>query len=290
MTTATDEKRQYRPMSESVKICLYGEWSTGKTEQIRWLAKTVGADKLLIVSAEGGLGTVKSLVESRPEMVVRVNRLGDLSEPFNPQTAAKLIAAGSPVALRHAWLTVKEFAADPSRWVVIDGGSEIMYWIANEQITAVEALFELKAVGQEPPDRLKPFGRFLGNNGSIQMPQVYGKIGRDIENLLAAWTALPCNLMVNFLEDMTGSTGFDKCKPYGPHVPGKVGLRAVMGSFDFVGRLMRRADGLTAGFRTTGEYLARVRADWEAGVKIPSEMPSFQLDRFLALLDGKNAD
>lgn len=278
------------PNSESLKICLYGDWSTGKTEQIRWLARRVGVENLLVLSAEGGLSTIKSVIEQRPAMVVKVNRLGSPGERYDEAKVGKEIAAGNPVSLRQAWPAVKAFADSPARWVAVDGASEITSWLSNEQITNTEALYEMKSLGQDPPDYLKPYGRFLGNNGSIQMPQVYGRIGRDIENLLSAWTGLPCNLLWNFLEDMTGSTGFEKCPPYGPHVPGKVGLRAVMGSFDFVGRMMNRQGKCVAGFRTTPQYLARVRADWEAGVKIPSEIENFRLDSFLDLLAGKPRD
>lgn len=293
MTDKTTEQAEaqptYRPI-ETLKIALYGEWSTGKTEQIRWLGKTVGLENLMIVSAEGGLSTIKSVIEQRPQMVVRVNCLGDVA--IDAARAAKLaekaIAEGLPISLRQAWPIIRAFATGNNRWIAVDGGSEIMSWIANEQISNTETLYDLKSVSADIPDRLKPYGRFLGNNGSIQVPQIYGRIGRDIENLLAAWTALPCNLLWNFLEDMTGSTGFEKCKPFGPHIPGKVGLRAVMGSFDFVGRMMVKQGKSVVGFRTTAEYLARVRADWEAGIKITAEIEEFRLDKFVGLLTNGN--
>lgn len=274
---------------ETLKLALYGEWSTGKTEQIRWLTKLVGPENVLILSAEGGLGTIKSVIERQPEMVIRVNNLtGTIRDEVAKR---KAIIDGQPMGLRDAWSVFKDFAAaDRNHWVVVDGGSEILSWIANEQISNTEALYDLRCTNRAIPDHLQPYGRFINDKGNIQMPQIYGRIGRDIENLLAAWTGLPCNLMWNFLEDMTGSNGFEKTPPYGPHVPGKVGLRAVMGSFDFVGRMMRREGKCVVGFRSTPMYMARVRADWEAGIKIPNEIADFRLDSFIKLISGNNTE
>jgi hypothetical protein len=128
----------------------------------------------------------------------------------------------------------------------------------------------------------------MSDKGAIDAMRIYGRVGRDSQNLLNAWVALPCNLYCNYLEDMTGSSGYEKVPPYGPDVPGKVGLKAVMSSFDFVGRLSYDGKGeLVAGFDSRSNYyMARTRED-RTVVEIPNEIANFRLDKFVQLIKGE---
>jgi hypothetical protein len=247
--------------TDTLKIAGYGRYGSRKTLQIGHLIELVGPANVLVVSAEHGLGTIRSKVD--PANVITVTNYTDV---------------------RANWKTVAAFAA-PDRWICMDGASQVMEWIANEQFAGADRYFDAKARGLEIKDADKPFGRFMSDKGSIDAMRIYGRIGRDSELFLSSWIGLPCNLYFNYLEDMTQSSGYEKTIPWGPDVPGKVGLRSVMSSFDFVFRLTFNADGkLTAGFNPASNvYLARTRED-RTLVNIPTEITDFNLAEFVTLV------
>lgn len=252
-----------QPFTDTLKIAGYGRYGSRKTLQIGHLIDLVGSANVLTVSAEHGLGTIRSKVD--PANVVVVTNYRDV---------------------QTNWKRVVEFASGgPNRWVCMDGGSQVVEWMANEQFAGADRYFEAKARGLEIKDSDKPFGRFMSDKGSIDTMRIYGRIGRDSELFLSAWIGLPCNLYFNYLEDMTQSSGYEKTIPWGPDVPGKVGLRSVMSSFDFVFRLTFNAEGkLTAGFNPASNvYLARTRED-RTVVTIPNEITDFNLAEFVTLV------
>jgi hypothetical protein len=133
------------------------------------------------------------------------------------------------------------------------------------------------------------YGRFI-QKGEINSMAVYNRVGRDSETLWTAWVGLNANVYVNFRQEMTGSTGFEKTYPYGPDVPGKVGLNAAMSIFDYVGRLTYSAEDkkLIGGFDVTNPmYMAKVRDDQNAGIVVPAEIPDFNLAEFVKLVRGE---
>lgn len=250
--------------NETLKVALYASFGGRKTLQIGHLIEAFGAENVLVISAERGLGTIRSTVlESQ---VIPVNNLA---------------------GLRDAFQKASEFAK-PDRWVCIDGMSQVMSWLANEQLTGAERYYDLKARNQVIPVNDLPFGRFMSDKGAIDSMRIYQRIGRDSENLLNAWITLPCNLYVNYLEEKIGSSGYERTLPYGPDVPGKVGLREVMSSFDFVGRLYYQDGKLNAGFDPTAahHYLARTRDDRRV-VEVPAVIEDFNLAEFVKLVKGE---
>jgi hypothetical protein len=252
---------------ETLKVCLYGKFGSRKSLQIGHLIDLVGADNVLVISAERGLGTIQSKL-TNPQQVLAVSNLDEL---------------------RAVYLTAKEFAEqDARRWVCVDGMSQVTEWLANAQLSGAEQYYDLKVQNQTIPAKLLPFGRFLSDKGAIDSMRVYGRVGRDSENLLSAWIGLPCNLYCNYLEDMTGSSGYEKTPPYGPDVPGRVGLRALMSSFDFVGRLSYDTDGNLVGQfdSRSNYYMARTRED-RTKVDLPVEIGNFRLDKFVQLIKGE---
>lgn len=251
--------------NETLKIALYGPFGSRKTLQIGHLIEAFGAENVLVISMERGLGTIRSVVVE--SQVVPVNNLNEL---------------------RQAFTKAAEFAK-PDRWVCLDGMSQGMSWLANEQLTGAERYYDAKAKSQTIPVSDLPFGRFMSDKGAIDSMRIYQRIGRDSENLLNAWITLPCHLYVNYLEEKTGSSGYERIPPYGPDVPGKVGLREIMSSFDFVGRLTYdESGGLKAGFDPTvpHHYLARTRDDWRV-VKVPREIKDFNIAEFVKLVRGE---
>jgi hypothetical protein len=272
VTTKKDEKPEEaaaKPSAfqESLKIALYGDYGSRKTLQIGELVDLVGAENVLVVSAERGLNTVRS------KLTIDAN----------------VIPVSSLADVRTAWGKAKEFAR-LDRWVCIDGMSEITTWIANEQLSGADRYYEAKLQNREPAQSDLQFGRFL-QRGEINTMAIYGRVGRDSENLIGAWINLPVNLYANYLSDKTGSSGFEKTLPHGPDVPGRVGLKAVMSSFDFVGRLFYNERGeLCAGFDAAqaNYYMARTRED-RSVVEVPKLITNFSLADFVQLVKGEKA-
>lgn len=251
------------PFSPALKICCYARTTMRKTLQIAYLIDLVGAENVLVISAEEGLNTVGSKL-TRPDLVLPVAGLADF---------------------KARWKAIVEFAADPTHWIAIDGGTQIADWIGNDHLANAERFYENHARGLPPPSGLEGYRRYISSTGDLNTMQVYGRIGRDIENMMAAWKTLPCNLYANFWEDMTVNDGYKASPPYGPDVPGKVGLKAVIGAFDFVLRLTLNAkDELVAQTRSTGLAICKTREDQFAGVVVPPEITNFQLDEFIKLI------
>lgn len=252
---------------DTLKVALYGQFGSRKTLQIGSLIDLVGANNVLIVSAEHGLNTIRSKVKE-----------------------AQVIVISSMDELRKNFQKLNEFAAKVGRegWLAVDGMSQVTEWLANDQLAGADRYYIASKLGQTIDQNDQQYGRFL-QRGEINSMAIYGKVGRDSENLLSALIGLPCNLYVNYLEDKTGSSGFEKTLPWGPDVPGRVGLRAIMSSFDFVGRLTYNAEKkLVAGFDSSRPefYLARTRDD-HAVVEVPREIVDFDLGQFAAMVQGE---
>lgn len=249
---------------ETIKVAVYGEYGSHKTLQIRHLINAFGADKVAVISVERGLNTVRSSI--KPDNVY---------------------VADSLETMRGAWAWADKNFNAGDKWVCIDGGSRMMQLLANEQFSGAERVFERKAKGLDIRAADVPFSRYLTDKGNIETQQIYGRIGRDAENVLNSWLRLKSNLYVNYLQDLTGSNGREKTYPFGPDVPGRVGLKAVMSSFDFVLHLgLDDAGKLIARTRPTPMYLARTREDRDTGVSIPAEMVNFNLASFVRAIQG----
>lgn len=249
--------------TDTLKIALYGRFGSRKTLQIASLIDLVGQDSVLVVSAEHGLNTIRS----------RVN-------------AKNVVVAASIPDMRTAWAAARKFAG-PDKWVCIDGMSQVTEWISNAQLSMADRYYEANQLGKTPERDDLPAGKYI-QKGEINTMAIYGKVGRDSEGLLSSWIGLPVNLYCNYLEDMTGSNKFEKTIPWGPDVPGRVGLKAVMSSFDYVGRItVKDDDTVTVGFDSASNfYMARTRED-RTVVRIPKEIPNFNLADFVKLVQGK---
>lgn len=268
MTTKPTELKVVEPVAapslftDTLKIALYGRFGSRKTLQIAHLIELVGQDNVLVVSAEHGLNTIRSKVK-----------------------ADNIIVAASIPDMRKAWGAAQKFAG-PNKWVCIDGMSQVTEWIANQQLSMADRYYEAVQLNKTPDSDDLPAGKYM-NRGEINTMAIYGKVGRDSENLLSSWIGLPVNLYCNYLEDMTGSNKFEKTIPWGPDVPGRVGLKAVMSSFDYVGHIkVEDNDTVTVGFDSASNfYMARTRED-RTVVQIPKTVPNFNLAEFVKLVQG----
>lgn len=274
MTTATPKKPETAPQpavievplfSDTLKIALYGRFGSRKTLQVGHLIDLAGQDNVLLVSAEHGLNTIRSKVDAK-----------------------NVVVAASIPDMRKAWAAAKEFAG-PDKWVCIDGMSQVTEWISNSQLAMADRYYEAMQLSKTPDPADLPAGKYI-QKGEINTMAIYGKVGRDSEGLLSSWIGLPVNLYCNYLEDMTGSSKFEKTIPWGPDVPGRVGLKAVMSSFDYVGRIVAQDnDTVTVGFDSASNfYMARTRED-RTVVRIPKDIPDFNLADFVKLVQGKTS-
>lgn len=264
-----------------LKVCAYARSAMRKTLQIAHLVDMVGAANVLVVSAEEGLSTIASKL-TVPDNVVKVASLAEFREKW---PAVKRFAGWTEVNGKGAYTAI-----DPVRWIAIDGGSQIADWVGNEQLANADAYYEFHAKGlaDAAPAHLKPYRRYIARDGELNTMQIYGRIGRDMENMLAAWKTLPVNLYANFWEDMTMSDGFKASPPWGPDVPGKVGLKAVIGAFDYVTRLtLDQNSHLCAQFEPSPMALCKTREDQFAGVVIPPVITDFRLDTFIRLVQPR---
>ncbi len=251
-----------------VKIAAFGRWSSRKTLQIASLIERFGADKVVVVNADKGIGPIGSVAKH----IVEANSLEDL---------------------RRAYQDVSRLIKDKDdSWLCLDGMTRIMNWIADEAIGGADEYAEQLALGTPHAGietRLKPYRRFVTNDGGVDMMRIYGLIGTDSKNLLGAWLRLNCNLYSTYLEDMT-SNGRDKVPPYVPDVPGQVGLKAVMSTYDFVIRLTIKSGKCVAQMDPTSQlYLSRTREDQAISGPLPKEIEGFNLAEFVNLIRGKGS-
>jgi hypothetical protein len=251
----------------NIKIAAYGRWSSRKTLQIASLIERFGSDSVVIVNADKGIGPVHSVAKN----VVEANSLDDL---------------------RRAYGDVVKFIKDkPDAWLCLDGMTRVMNWIADEAIGGADEYAEQLALGTPHAGietRLKPYRRFVTSDGGVDMMRIYGLIGTDSKNLLGAWLKLNCNLYSTYLEDQT-SNGRDKGPPYVPDVPGQVGLKAVMSTYDFVIRLTIKNGKCVAQMDPTSAlYLSRTREDQSVSGALPKEIDDFSLADFVCRIRGLN--
>lgn len=252
-------------LNRNLKIACYGKSDRRKTQIISHLIALVGKDNVRIISAEDGLGTIESHITD--EMIWRVTNIQDT---------------------RNAHKLAREWAS-PGRWICCDGTSQIMEWFANREFAGADKYYEFKARGETIPDDLKPYGRYISKEGSIDGMRIYGRIGTDAENFLSSWMSLPCNKYFNYLEDMTESDGYRKMPPWGPDVPGKKGLKAIVGAFDYLIRLDYDQDrNLVAYLKSSGNHMVRSRED-QALVNLPDSIVGFNLAEFVKIVSSRPA-
>jgi len=249
-----------------LKIATYGRWSSRKTFQVGSLIDRFGVDKVFVVSIDKGLGPVQSKVKH----YVEVNSLDDLRKAY--QQAVEFIKKNGDDC-----------------WVVLDGMSRAMNFISDSALGAADEAAEQMAQGvpvQGLRTEIRPFARFVSSSYQVDTMRIYGTIGVDSKNLLGAWLRLDCNLYSTYLEDMT-SNGRERVPPYVPDVPGQVGLKAVMSTYDFVIRLTIKGSDCVAQMDPGSSlYMSRTREDQTLSGPLPKEIVGFNLADFVTLVRG----
>ena len=251
---------------ESLKMALYAEWGRRKTEQLGRLIEHVGMENVVIVSCDDGLGTIKSIVDY-----------------------SRVISVYNWDGMRAAYKTATDLVGGQSdKWTLVDGATSLLLEHVNSLFAATEEAYDYRARKQQIPDHLITASRYLNKNDQVDGMAIYGRVGRDLTRLFQTWKALGTNLVFTFLEELTGITDKrEKTYPFGPAIPGNLGYRAAMSTFDFVVRLWYAADGsLMGGTKATAMYEARTREDRRIGTNIPPVIKDFDLVEYINLINN----
>lgn len=255
-------------VADHLKIALYGRWCTRKTMQIASLIDRFGAANVFIVSADKGLNTVAGKFDTAQRWEV-----------------------GSIDELRKAYAEVSAaIKGNSNAWVCLDGMTRVMNWIADDELDAGDQYARLIAEGTPHAaieTRLKPYRRFVNADGGLDTMKLYGAIGTDSKMLLNAWVRLSCNLYATYLEDET-SNGRTKGPPYTPDVPGNVGLKHLMSTFDYVIRMAFRDSDVVAQLDPSrvALYYSRTRENRALSGELPKEITGFNLAQFVDKVRG----
>jgi hypothetical protein len=280
---ADDLQSQVKPFAETLKCAAYAAQGGRKTLQIGHLIETFGVENVAIISCEHGLGTISSRIDER-----------------------YVFRAGDRQALREAYMWVQDNGfTNHDKWVCVDGGSRALNWINHEIFAgaqkALEGVIEGKAKQALDPAYRK-YASYINSDQSLNSQQMWWRTGYECEQLLDAFIKLGSNMYWTFWEDQTSISQYVKGVPWIPETPGKGALTAVKGAFDFIFRLTpsrirdeatgELRDSVAATFRNppgNNENYAKVRDDWDGGVRVPDRIDDFNLADFAKLITKTSA-
>src|SRR5690349_6405966 len=159
---APEQPEQTPRFAESLKLASYAATGGRKTLQIGHLIKAFGAENVDIISAERGLGTIRSLVDEK--QVFTVNGLEDI---------------------RKAWAWAKERCGDnpTERWTCVDGGSRVLYWV-NHQIfkggqDALEGLLEHNGQRSALDADIRKYASYVTKDFDLNSQQMWWRTGYE---------------------------------------------------------------------------------------------------------------
>jgi hypothetical protein len=249
----------------NLKIALYADSEGGKTLQIGHLIERFGAENVGIISCESGLTTISSRIN--PDYVKQCDSLDDLRKAFG-------------------WAKERFTRAD--QWVCVDGGSRVLQWVRDENWGNAEQAAELLMEGKRRDmlsDGLKPYARFVTKDMSLDGQRIWIQVGMDCERLMDAFIKLPSSVYWNFWEELTSKGQYEKGLPWKPDTPGNGAFNSIRRAFDYVFRLTREGELITAQCSNSPKAFAKKRDDWEI-VKVPSEIKDFNLATFVERVQG----
>jgi hypothetical protein len=261
------------PFSETLKLAAYAAVGGRKTLQIGHLIEAYGVENVGIISAEHGLGTIKSLVDER--YVFKVNSRSDL---------------------RNAWGWAAERFNTPDKWLAFDGGTRILNWVQKEIFGGAQEALEQIINGtkrNELPASIRPYAAYVIKDNDLNTQQMWWQCGEQCDRILDSFVKLGCNMYWTFWERQTSIGQYDKGPPWKPDTPGTGAFAAVRETFDFVFRMVANGDTSTAYFRNPANSIlnfTKTRDDWRGGIRVPDEIPDFNLAEFVKLIKGEKTD
>jgi hypothetical protein len=233
--------------------------------QIGHLIERFDAENVGIISCESGLTTISSRIN--PDYVKQCDSLDDLRKAFG-------------------W--AKEKFTLPTQWVCVDGGSRVLQWVRDENWGNAEQAAELLMEGKRRDmlsDGLKPYARFVTKDMSLDGQRIWIQVGMDCERLMDAFIKLPSSVYWNFWEELTSKGQYEKGLPWKPDTPGNGAFNSIRRAFDYVFRLTREGETITAQCSNSPKAFAKKRDDWEI-VKVPAEIKGFNLAAFVEKVQG----
>ena len=228
-------------------------------------APLFGAEDVGIISCESGLTTISSRIN--PDYVKQCDSLDDLRKAFG-------------------WAKERFTRAD--QWVCVDGGSRVLQWVRDENWGNAEQAAELLMEGKRRDmlsDGLKPYARFVTKDMSLDGQRIWIQVGMDCERLMDAFIKLPSSVYWNFWEELTSKGQYEKGLPWKPDTPGNGAFNSIRRAFDYVFRLTREGETITAQCSNSPKAFAKKRDDWEI-VKVPAEIKGFNLAAFVEKVQG----
>lgn len=263
-------KNQSAAFNETLKLASFAATGSGKTLEIGYLIDLVGAENVGIINVDRGLTTINSKLDNRYVKVV-----------------------DSIEDLREAWAWANENFNKPNQWIVMDGGTRVLNWYQQSIFAGAQAALDGIIGGTSKQDlgSLRKFASFVTKELDLNTQQMWWQTGQQCGRLLDSFVKLGCNMYWTFWEKQTNITQYVKGPPWKPDTPGTGALEEVKRAFDFVFRLTRDGDVITAHFRNLkGSNLnyCKVRDDWDGGIKVPDSIAGFRLDEFVKLISGKN--
>lgn len=254
----------------NLKIALYGEPSSRKTLQIRYLIEAFGVENVGILSCEQGLSTIRSVIDES-----HIREVKSLAE------------------LRQGYAWAKDRYSKPNQWIVVDGGSRVFNWIAQEVWQNVERVYDEIVSGTQRkalPEDLRSYARFVTKGDEIDGQRCWVAVGSNAQWLMDAFVRLPGNLYFTFWSERPNVDQYTKGVQHHLDLPGKGTRDAVVGSFDFIFRLISTGkDASKAVCRTTTTSFAKSRDD-RSVYEVPDEIENFNLAEFVKRLDGKQKE
>lgn len=258
----------------TLKIAAYASTGGRKTLQIGHLIEAFGPENVLVINCEQGLGTIASRLKGV--------KTYDISADTSDLAPAD--------KFRKAWKWVKEHDG-PDKWIAVDGGTRVLEWMQDQIVANTSAAYEALLGGTRRNDLsagIRPYSRFITGQLEINSQGQWVELGMAAQRMFNMFVTLKANLYWTFWEDKTSVDQFRKDLPYTVDTPGNGARKAIQGTFDFIFRLTPNGNGgCKAAFANGAVQYAKVRDDWNAGLRVPATIDDFNLAEFARFLRGE---
>jgi hypothetical protein len=115
---------------------------------------------------------------------------------------------------------------------------------------------------------------------SLDGQRIWIQVGMDCERLMDAFIKLPSSVYWNFWEELTSKGQYEKGLPWKPDTPGNGAFNSIRRAFDYVFRLTREGELITAQCSNSPKAFAKKRND-QAIIMVPNEIKNFNLAEFV---------
>lgn len=278
MMIATKQPETTVSPARTLKIAAYASTGGRKTLQIGHLIEAFGPENVLVINCEQGLGTIASRLKGVKTYDISTDG-GKEAENLPPADRFRL-----------AWKWVKEHDG-PDKWIAVDGGTRVLQWMQDQIWAGTNAAYDALVNGSKRTDMgasIRTYGRFITSGLDINTQAQWIELGMNAQRMFNMFVTLKANLYWTFWEEQTQLDQFKKGLPWTIDTPGKNARVAIQGAFDFIFRLTANGKGsCNAAFANGNVQYAKVRDDWNAGLRVPPQVEDFNLAEFARFLRGE---